>query len=67
LHLAQAVADALGRRNAFAGRDGVLDAGQLLDEAPAGGDHQRIVGHVARAWCARCTRPSARPVTSAAT
>jgi multidrug efflux pump subunit AcrA (membrane-fusion protein) len=31
---------ALGRRNALAGRDGVLDAGQLLDEAPAAGDHQ---------------------------
>ncbi len=33
-HLAQAVADALGSGDAFAGGDGVLDAWQLLEEAP---------------------------------
>jgi hypothetical protein len=47
VHGAQAVADALGRSNALAGRDGVLDARQLLDEAPAAGDHQRVVTDVA--------------------
>lgn len=32
---ATSLAQAFHRRDAFAGQDGVLDAGQLLDEAPA--------------------------------
>jgi hypothetical protein len=47
-HGAQAVTDLFGRSNPFAGCDGVLDTWQLLDEAPAAGDHERIVADLAR-------------------
>jgi hypothetical protein len=48
LHLAQPVADLLGRGDAFARRDRMLDARQLLQKAPAGGDDERVVLHIAR-------------------
>jgi hypothetical protein len=38
------LAQALDGCDALAGQDGMLDAGQLLDEAAAAGDHQAVVG-----------------------
>jgi len=49
VHGLKPVANRLGRRDALAGRDGVLDARQLLDEAPAARDDQAVVGDVAGA------------------
>ena len=46
---AQPVANLLSGGDAFAGRDGMLDARQLFNEAPAGGDDERVVAHLARA------------------
>jgi hypothetical protein len=46
-HFLQPIADRFGRRHAFAKGEGVLDAGQLLDEAAAGGNDQCVVGHLA--------------------
>ena len=53
-HCEQALADALGGRDAFARRDGVFDARQLLDEAAARGDDQCVVAELDRRWSARC-------------
>ena len=46
-HGTQAVTDTLGRRNAFARRDGVFNARQFFDEAPTAGNHQCVVAQLA--------------------
>ena len=48
-HLPEAIADALGGGDPLAGGNRVLDAGQLLDEAPARGDDEAIILDGARA------------------
>ena len=45
VHGVQPFAYLLGRRNALAGDDGVFYSRQFSDDAPAGGDHQRVVVH----------------------
>jgi hypothetical protein len=49
-HLPEAIADALGGGDPLAGGNGVLDAGQLLDEASARGDDEAIILDGSQCW-----------------
>jgi hypothetical protein len=62
VHGQQPLADGLRRGHALAQGEGVLDARQLLDEAPAGGDDQRVVC-TSPASVSTTRPPSLSPVT----